>query len=72
MEVFVLMEHVDQGSFTDQYGESATESSSIIGLYFTKEKAQAAMEHERMADAMLVQKYGCDPSDYTIHTMIIQ
>lgn len=72
MEVFVLIESVQQLEFTNRYGEQAMECETVIGIYDSLEKVQAAKEIEEIHDAERVKKAGCDPSSFYYYCMIVQ
>lgn len=72
MEVYLLMEYVQQPDFTDRYGEQACECSCVVGVYSTKEKAEAARQAEEAHDKSLREAYdGLILSEFEVHCMIV-
>ena len=71
MEVYVLVEYMQQPEFTDCYGEQAAECSAIVGIYDSDEKAQEAKHSQEELDSCYVSTLGCDPSEFVIHRMLV-
>ena len=72
MEVYVLVEYMQQPEFTDCHGEQAAECSAIVGIYDSEEKAAEARRFQEEQDARYVSTVGCDPSEFTVHRMVVQ
>lgn len=72
MEVFVLIESVQQLEFTNQYGEQAMECETVIGIFDSLEKVQAAKEIAEVRDAETAARFDCDPSTFYYYCMIVQ
>lgn len=63
-EVYVVIAERDMSNFTDHYGETAPDSTEIIGIYAKKEKALAEVDRLAAQNAKDVAELDCDECRY--------
>ena len=69
MKVYLVVEYRPQSDYKDVDGISALSSTTILGAYGDKAKAEAYVENARELDRRIVAEYGCDPSAFEVRCM---
>lgn len=64
--VYALIVCHDQSGFTDNYGESAYPSSSVLAIYANKQDAEREMERREQQDRISQKLIYTDPESYFV------
>lgn len=73
MEVYILLECIDQSDYTEgHYYSSAYDATSICGVYSSLEGAKSEKEKLELRSAQLEDELDTDPCYYTIQTYQVQ
>lgn len=66
MNVFLLIEELDQDEFKSQSGWKAAPLSTVVGVYSEREKAEREKETYELQSKEDIEKNNCAPCTYII------